>query len=163
MSEVIESMRTYFASGDRVVDAPTFARGILAVQQGNVRRQMATLGFAPMSATTCLGVTLPDPDAPGAIADDAPLRVYVNHGEWKVRCDQDYDVEFADLERPLFMCASHWNAHVGYRWRPVILPVERVAIERLLLRRPIANRNWRYPETVADLARDNREHGLGDD
>ena len=40
-------------------------------------------------------------------------------------------------------------------------PDDAEAAEAVLLRRPLTvNRNWRPPETVADLLRENAEHGV---
>jgi hypothetical protein len=46
---------------------------------------------------------------------------------------------------------------------PVVFPepADRMLIERLLLARPVANRNWRPLETTAEVARINARHGIG--
>jgi hypothetical protein len=52
---------------------------------------------------------------------------------------------------------------VGRRWRPVTLPSDVEAIEGALVVRPDrSTRNWQPGETVDDLLRENREHGIGE-
>ena len=60
-----------------------------------------------------------------------------------------------------FMCASCFNSDIGRRYRPVLWPAEKGAIEELLLRRPMpVNRNWSSSETAADIAAENAGHGI---
>jgi len=153
---MIHSLRTYFAAAgpSHVVDGRSFPLLMLRAAKRAVQRQGGEVGFIAGPSAAVMSLEL---DA-SALADQ-PARAYVNGGNWLWRCECG-GCEFVDLDEPVGMCASCWNAHLGHRWRPVILPVEREAIERLLLRRPAVNRNWHEPETVADLARENREHGL---
>ncbi len=65
-----------------------------------------------------------------------------------------------------FICSDCANeANQGY-WFKVVWPRDWAAIEAVLLRRPAITpmradtRNWERPETVADLERENAEHGL---
>lgn len=160
MTERIHTVRSAFASPGHVVDAVGFARGMLRSSRAAVARQVAEAGFAPAGAIGCLDVEeLADPDE-GTLAEDRPVSAYVNAGRWLAKCECG-GCEYVDLEQLVFMCCNCWNAEVGHRWRPIVIPKQRVAIERLLLKRPDgATRNWRPGETIADLARENREHGV---
>jgi hypothetical protein len=48
----------------------------------------------------------------------------------------------------------------GYGPAPVKWPADARLIEAALFPRPVNNRNWVLGETVLDLQRENREHGL---
>lgn len=92
----------------------------------------------------------------------APLRAFVNEGVWKVQCDQCGEGQIAAVTDPRFLCTNCRNESVGGLWRQVRFPKDRETIERLLGRRPlIRSRNWRDPETVADLKAENAAHGVG--
>ena len=99
------------------------------------------------------------------IADVPPLPAKVDYGRWCVDCPDCNGAEFVWLDGPLvMMCAGCWNAMVGHKWRPVNLPTpkKRARIDELLRARPLpVNRNWLPSETVADLERENAEHGVG--
>ncbi len=90
------------------------------------------------------------------IDDSSPLKAYVNHGHWLVKCECG-GCEFA-WEEGIFMCRSCWNAGHAHKFRMSIFPDERKEIEALLLRRPIPNRNWFAHETVAELEAENMIH-----
>jgi len=54
----------------------------------------------------------------------------------------------------------------GEGWWDVVFPPFKLAIERLLLLRPLidrlpSSRNWEVTETVGDLVRENQAQGLG--
>ncbi len=101
-------------------------------------------------------------------ADDAPvgkpLVAYISIGRWVVDCDICGSAVVADSGFPWFCCTA-----CGSRgeWRPVKFPMNKTAIEAVLLKRPgfrnaAPNRNWRPQdkETFATLWRENRDHGL---
>jgi hypothetical protein len=104
------------------------------------------------------GVTIP---AITKIAPGQPLYAFINHGRWCVSCPDCSGGEYVWLDSPVTMCQSCWNAAVNGKWRRVVIPGNRVLIERVLMHRPVRqNRNW-YPfETLADLQRENRDRGL---
>ena len=154
MSDRIESMRTYFAAAGHAPDARTFPLAVLRANKRAIQRLMAEVGFVARPSAVKLGIEL---DA--SRLSERPAFAYVNAGNWLWKCECG-GAEYVDLDQPVGMCCSCWNAADEHRWRPVIIPAEREEIERLLLRRPVANRNWRGPERVADLALENREHGL---
>lgn len=85
-----------------------------------------------------------------------PMRAYVNHGRWIVKCECR-GAEKA-WEEGVFMCQSCFNAGHQHRFRQSVFPPQRMAIEKLLARRPIPNRNWFPWETVAQLQAENKEH-----
>lgn len=85
-----------------------------------------------------------------------PLKAYVNHGRWIVKCECGGGEKA--WEEGWVMCQSCFNATLGHRYRRVIFPKPRSRIEQLLTVRPEPNRNWRPGETLADLERENSEH-----
>jgi hypothetical protein len=103
-------------------------------------------------------------------ADARPLDAEVNHGTWIWLCPCKLG---ASTDPPLgggvvfFDCLVGWcpccgNAETGGRWRPLRVPDERDAIERVLSSRPdVETRNWWPGETVAELERENAANGVG--
>jgi len=97
-----------------------------------------------------------------------PMVAEVNHGVWIAPCECRSPGDPSPgcivwLAEPIGWCIRCSNAAAGGRWRPIVLPepVERSAIEAALEARPlIATRNWTPGETVAELARQNAEHGV---
>jgi hypothetical protein len=96
-----------------------------------------------------------------------PLVARVNHGRWIASCS----CGARGLPTPgcivflgvlLGWCVRCNNGAWGGGWRMVQAPQleTRVQIEAVLEQRPrIEDRNWEPGETVADLIRENREHG----
>ena len=99
-----------------------------------------------------------------------PMIAEVNHGVWIARCDCGADRSTLPapgcivwLDDPWGWCVRCGNASSGGRWRAIVVPAEheRAAIEAALARRPDpATRNWWPGETVAELWRQNAEHGI---
>lgn len=103
-------------------------------------------------------VVVPDTDK---VATDKPVAAQINRNRWVVLCPDCYNAEFAFLGEPLFFCSNCFNGAVGRLWRPVVFPKNRAAIEAAIKARPLpASRNWSPGETVAQLRRENKEHGL---
>lgn len=93
--------------------------------------------------------------------DSEPVRAQINHNAWKVCCPDCNGAEYLWIDTPFFMCQSCWNGAVDGRWRRVIVPPNRLAIEAAIRCRPLPeNRNWHPSETIEDLRRENQEHGL---
>jgi len=88
--------------------------------------------------------------------ESEPLKAYVNHGLWKVKCECG-GCEKA-WEEELFMCQSCLNSGHKHQYRQAIFPTARKSIEKLLALRPLANRNWTPGETLNQLKADNQEH-----
>lgn len=64
--------------------------------------------------------------------------------------------EYVWLQTPLMFCLSCGNVAIERRWRPVLVPPNRLEIERLLLARPDPlTRSWRPGETLDALVVDN--------
>lgn len=61
-------------------------------------------------------------------------------------------------EENVFMCCSCFNAHLGHRFHTTVFPLERQAIEDLLIKRPLVNRNWYPSESTAVLEAENEAH-----
>lgn len=93
---------------------------------------------------------------PIKVSDSEPLKAYVNHGRWIVKCECG-GAEKA-WEEGLFMCLSCWNSGHKHQYRRVVFPKERARIEELLIKRPLINRNWSPGETLAQLKKENKEH-----
>lgn len=99
---------------------------------------------------------------------------YANHGRWVADCPRCNGAELVQFPQSEFVCSGSLVPEVrkmGQPTPPRMLcgfrgalqwPVERVEIERALDLRPMAeNMNWRHPETVADLWRENGQRGIG--
>jgi hypothetical protein len=106
-----------------------------------------------------------------SLAEVAPLDAEVNDGRWIWRCpcalgddtDPPLGGGVAFVTQPIGWCPRCENVGVGGGWRPLRLPPERAEIERVLSVRPSAEtRNWWPGETVAELERENAEHGIED-
>lgn len=109
---------------------------------------------------------------PPAITETAgTVKAVVNHGRWIVRCPNKPigcgGAMYASLAEPVFLCADCFSPENGGKWYAVAFPANRVGIEAVLLKRPAvlaesaSNRNWEPSEGVADLRRENTEHGVG--
>jgi len=85
-----------------------------------------------------------------------PLTAFVNHGRWIVVCECG-GAEFA-WEEGLFMCRSCFNAKHKHNLRRSVFPAAKAEIERLLVVRPLPNRNWLPYESVESLGAENAEH-----
>lgn len=80
----------------------------------------------------------------------------VNTGRWLVDCACEAGA-LAEPEWPEVRCF-----HCGAVMVPIFPPKADIeALERLLVRRPLANRHWRPGETLAEVEADNARHGLG--
>jgi hypothetical protein len=91
-------------------------------------------------------------------ADATPMPAYINHSRWLVdcACGNGVPVTIGDgpREAVCFVC--------GMVWTNPVFPADESDIERLLVqRRHTPTRNWQPGETVADLHRENDEHGVG--
>ncbi len=89
-------------------------------------------------------------------SDSPPVRARVDHGRWIVDCECKGAV-FA-FDEGIFMCSSCLNAEHKHQYRHLIFPRNRKRIERILLERPLDNRNWYLGETVTQLEADNKIH-----
>ena len=85
--------------------------------------------------------------------------VEINYGRYIVNCPFCANAEF-EWEDHLFFCSECNNKEVGGQLVTVLIPPQKKAIEVLLEKRPVENQNWKYPETVNDLAKENKEHGV---
>ena len=90
------------------------------------------------------------------------IEARVNHGRWVAECPEPLCgfAVVADATAPLLLCGQ-----CGKGWYTVVFPLEKTAIEVLLLRRPRvagrpSTRNWLPGETVAMLALENARRGI---
>lgn len=116
-----------------------------------------------------MGVALPppsdvDPDAPPAYAEVNPLDPYESVARWIARCpDCPGGTSYVWIAGPYVMfCLACCNASRGHKWRPVVVPADRLEIERLLsLRLLSSQRAWLPGEALEQLREDNASLGLG--
>ncbi len=90
------------------------------------------------------------------------VAAYVNQGRWVADCPHgDGGALVIDIHVLRFICPRCANWRVDGKWHEVILPEDFHEIERLLELRPdLMTRNWRSPESVADLLQENLDHEL---
>lgn len=89
------------------------------------------------------------------------VNAQVNHGRWIVPCPNCNSAENLPPNAQ-FRCRQEFGG-CGYT-DTVDIPNNFAGIEAVLSHRPNhANRNWLPGESIADLKRENRDHGLSDD
>jgi len=88
------------------------------------------------------------------VAGAQPIEARIEHARWIADCPNCNSAEFL-FEDKLFMCSSCNNSDVRGKVRKVKVHKDRKKIEDLLKARPVHNRHWREPETVADLENEN--------
>lgn len=87
---------------------------------------------------------------------DQPVKARILYGRWLVDCPVCRGANDVDPCEPVYLCSScGWPECLT----PVVFPEERQEIERLLLIRPIHNRNWSPDETVSLLIAENIAFG----
>uniref|UniRef100_A0A6M3JT42 Uncharacterized protein n=1 Tax=viral metagenome TaxID=1070528 RepID=A0A6M3JT42_9ZZZZ len=88
-----------------------------------------------------------------------PLEARIEHARFIVDCPNCNSAEFY-FEDKLFFCSLCKNSNVGGKVYKVKTPNDRKKIEAILGKRPIKNRHWTEPETLKDLEKENKAHGL---
>lgn len=95
------------------------------------------------------------------------IYAYMNHGRWVADCPKCTGAEIVEPNKP-FVCGSccmddfvnkrrglpHKNGH------DVIFPEWKDRVDATLKVRPLENRNWWLGESLEELHRENKEHGL---
>lgn len=117
--------------------------------------------LAAQEARIRQGVELPDWLKALPVGVDKSNKVYaeVNHGRWIANCCFCKGAEMVTPTDPRFLCLSCGNQ--GGTWVPVEFPSNAASIEAELVKRPKQeNRNWRAPETLAYLRKENAERGI---
>jgi hypothetical protein len=85
----------------------------------------------------------------------------VNHSRWLVHCpNRCGEATVVSEAEPYYICVNCGSPENEGQFYRVKFPPQRQAIEQLLMKRPPGNRNWTHLESVADLARENRERGV---
>jgi hypothetical protein len=112
------------------------------------------------------GREAPDLSRRGQTAD-VSTRAAVNHGRWVAGCPFCDSAQVVSPTDPRYLCAGVdvcANGPVKGAFVTVEFPAEalRDEIEAALMVRPTVNRNWRAPETPADLREENAANGLDD-
>lgn len=108
-------------------------------------------------------LTLP---AAGLVSGGPVAVARVDHGRWIADCPTEGcgGAEFVSISSSHgFFCCECRNAATGHVPIPVVLPdaKTRTQIDTYLSARPVpGTRNWSPRETVKDLQRENREHGV---
>ena len=122
-------------------------KGTWAKRLPDLRKGAFENGGVSLSETVKQGVAL------GAI---------VNSGKWLVLCSNPNCGGAEKVwEEGLMFCASCLNRHVGHEFLKTAFPTERRKIEQVLGLRPNPeNRHWEPDETLEDLVRENRDHGV---
>ena len=85
------------------------------------------------------------------------LRAEINYSRWLVNCPHCNNAEFLFSDKRFF-CTECKNEAIDGKLYKVIMPRDKLQLETLLEPRPVFNRNWRYPETMEDLAKENELH-----
>jgi len=119
---------------------------------------LITAGYDRVTAAQCLPFIEAQEFAPVAVQAE------VNAGRWIVRCPTCSGAQPAYRTRHAFWCVSCLQSRFGGRWTQVIWPEvnDVTRIERILMQRPAPTmRNWTN-ESIADLLRENAEHGDSD-
>lgn len=123
---------------------------------------------------SCWKGGVPDP----ITASAQPAKVLVSRGVWIAECPEvrlerkwpDRVAREAGIDNPyverscgfaMVLCRGKQLRcpHHNHLYR-VVVPPDWEAIEEALLKRPLPNRNMDAGETLADLLRENEEHGL---
>ena len=92
--------------------------------------------------------------------DGPAVAAYVIRGNWVADCPFCRETIVVEPGQP-FTCPNCTMAENGGKARPLAMPEQRAEIEAALLQRPVPdNRNWLVGETVEDLVRENRAHGV---
>ena len=82
-----------------------------------------------------------------------PVHAKVNHGRWIVLCECN-GAGFTCPKAKVVCCFDCGRVYLNVKF-----PRDTGKIERLLIARPMVNRNWKKGETVKTLMAENIEHG----
>jgi hypothetical protein len=101
----------------------------------------------------------------GTVARGLKIEAEVNHGRWVARCPFCPSAQVVTPADPRFLCAGAdgcANAPAEGAFVRVVFPApaELAAIEALLAVRPAEARNWTRAESVDDLKKENKAHGM---
>ena len=109
----------------------------------------------------------PEVAVPPADAISGEVVAYVNEARWIADCPDKRcnAAQVVTPDDPRFLCAVCGNLSNRRRWYAVVFPSadERAEIEALIAQRPnVENVNWSPGETVEEVRRLNRKHGVSD-
>jgi len=130
--------------------------GMACGRPGSTRRDFYLLNIRKIGQHRLNG------SKPLAAPSGTPIVAEVRDNRWIAQCEC-MGAEVVDPDDPVFFCWSCFNASNQGLPRPVIFPDtnKRRAIERVLTVRPDPlTRGWHPTETIEDLERENRKHGL---
>jgi hypothetical protein len=130
--------------------------------------RLAARADEPRPAELCWRLFGPAVEPPADDDIEGEIVAYVNEARWVAdcpdkRCNAAQVVSPAD---PRFLCAVCGNLANRRRWYRIAFPSAnaRRQIEGLIGQRPrLETVNWVPGESVADLKRQNREHGVPDE
>jgi len=99
---------------------------------------------------------------PTPTAQAGTVAAYVSEGRWVADCGTEGCTGGMEVSRVygFALCAHCAGGIQGGAWFTVAFPKDADEIEALLEVRPEANQNWLIGETIADLKRENAEHGM---
>lgn len=103
------------------------------------------------------------PPLDGAVVDDPFTVAFVDGSRWIAKCPFCAGAEVVNFTTKMFFCCSCRNQQVGHACIRVKLPVKgmREKVEGALLKRPDwMMRAWFPQETIADLEKQNKAHGV---
>ena len=93
------------------------------------------------------------------IAESPIVPAIINHGRWMVKCPFCAGAEVLYLSHPIFLCLSCFNNEANNKFLRVKISRNWKAIEKILGKRPIQNRNWEG-ESIRELIKENEERGI---
>ena len=128
---------------------------ILSIESGGCPRG----GDPTQPAQWAVTLTWPDIDCiprfPSEVAETPTVSVRIEQGRWLAECWWCGGLQRAARTDHRFLCDQCYNAPAEGKWLRTVWPEEATEIERLLIERPVPNRNWRPGESVDDLRREN--------
>jgi hypothetical protein len=132
--------------------------------ENNPQVQDLTLQRIPVAWGMFLALRMGNDLPPVIPPPKGEILAYVNHGRWIAECPYCSAAQVASKSEPVYWCAECvmvWNDGAPVN---VKFPDDAEAIEAALVKRPAQkNRNWNPHETVADLRRQNFQHGIADE
>lgn len=88
-------------------------------------------------------------------------KAQISNSSWIVKCPYCANAIIHEPGAPFYCSNCLMEANDGFALT-VEYPENRAEIEAVLLKRPVpANRNWVPKETLADLEKENADHGIG--
>ena len=102
---------------------------------------------------------------PQGLSRQVTTEAHISYGRWVADCPTPgcHAASYVSPDDPRIWCTLCENRAAGGKWATVIFPTKatRLRVEELLSRRALAEHRTWYPyETIADLQRENHDHGV---